>query len=307
LSGDYDKYGMHLEAHPRANPEEDPSAHRYAVSPGYLEAMKIPVIRGRGLDPHASMQTPMEVIVNDVYAKKAWPGEEPLGQRIRMGSATEGPWRTVVGIVGSVRQVSLAADEPDAFYVPEAQWQFADGGQSLVVRVLNGHDAGGMAGAVRAAIWSVDKDQPIVRVSTMEKLIETSAAERRFALILFEAFAVVALVLAAAGIYGVLAGVVTERLREIGVRAALGASRGDLVRMILRQGMSLTVAGVVAGIALTLAFVRVISGMLFGISQSDPGTYVAVTIVLGGVAVLACLIPAWRAARVDPAMTLRSE
>jgi putative ABC transport system permease protein len=100
---------------------------------------------------------------------------------------------------------------------------------------------------------------------------------------------------------------VTERLREIGVRAALGASRGDLVRMILRQGMSLTVAGVVAGIALTLAFVRVISGMLFGISQSDPGTYVAVTIVLGGVAVLACLIPAWRAARVDPAMTLRSE
>ncbi len=164
-----------------------------------------------------------------------------------------------------------------------------------------------MAGAVRAAIWSVDKDQPIMRVSTMEKLIETSAAERRFALVLFEAFAAVALILAAAGIYGVLAGVVTERLREIGVRAALGASRGDLVRMILRQGMGLTMAGVIAGIALTLAFVRVISGMLFGISQSDPGTYVAVTMVLGGVAVLACLIPAWRAARVDPAMTLRSE
>ncbi len=164
-----------------------------------------------------------------------------------------------------------------------------------------------MAGVVRTAIWSVDKDQPIMRVSTMEKLIATSEAARKFALVLFEAFALVALILAAAGIYGVLAGVVTERLREIGVRAALGASRGDLVRMILRQGMGLTGAGVIAGVALTLAFVRVIAGMLFGVSQSDPGTYVIVSLLLGGVALLACLIPAWRAARVDPAMTLRSE
>ncbi len=307
LSGDMDKYGVHIEAHPRANPEEDESAHRYAVTDGYLEAMKIPIVRGRGLDPHASMQTPMEVIVNEAFAKKSWPNEEALGQRVRMGSATEGPWYTVVGIVGAVRQVSLAAEEPDAFYVAERQWPYADGNQSLVVRVLKGHDAAAMAGPVRAAIWSVDKDQPIMRVATMEKLIATSEAARKFALVLFEAFAVVALILAAAGIYGVLAGVVTERLREIGVRAALGASRGDLVRMILRQGMGLTGAGVIAGVALTLAFVRVIAGMLFGVSQSDPGTYLTVSLMLGAVALLACLIPAWRAARVDPAMTLRSE
>ncbi len=307
LSGDMDKYGVHIEAHPRANPEEDESAHRYAVTDGYLEAMKIPIVRGRGLDPHASMQTPMEVIVNEAFAKKSWPNEEALGQRVRMGSATEGPWYTVVGTVGSVRQVSLAAEEPDAFYVAERQWPYADGNQSLVVRVSKGHDAAGMAGVVRTAIWSVDKDQPIMRVSTMEKLIATSEAARKFALVLFEAFALVALILAAAGIYGVLAGVVTERLREIGVRAALGASRGDLVRMILRQGMGLTAAGVIAGVALTLAFVRVIAGMLFGVSQSDPGTYLAVSLMLGAVALLACLVPAWRAARVDPAMTLRSE
>ena len=305
LSGDFDKYGVHTEAHPRENPEQDPSAHRYAVSPGYLETMKIPLLRGRALTAQDNAMSPMVVLVNEAFAKKAWPGEEALGQRIRIGSATEGPWRTVVGIVGAVRQVSLAADEPDAFYTTEAQWMFADSPMSLVVRTKG--NAADLAKPVQAAVWSVDKDMPITRVATMEKLLEQSASQRQFALVLFEAFGLVALVLAAAGIYGVLAGAVTERIREIGVRSALGASRGDIVGMILRQGLSLTGAGVAVGAALALAFMRVINDMLFGVTASDPVTYVGVAVVLSAVALAACLVPAWRAARVDPATTLRAE
>jgi len=305
LSGDFDKYGVHIEAHPRANPEEDPSAHRYAVSPGYFKTMRIPLLRGRLLDEHDNATSPSVVLVNETFAKRAWPGEDPIGQRIRVGSATQGPWRTVVGIVGSVRQVSLDAEEPDAFYVTEAQWLFVDPAMSVVVRASG--DAAGLASAVERAVWSVDKDQPITRVATMDALIQRSEADRRFALILFEAFAVVALVLAAAGIYGVLAGVVTERVREIGVRAALGASRRDIVELILRQGMGLTAIGLAAGLGLAFGSVRVISGMLYGVTGSDPVTYVGVTLVLAGVAAAACAVPAWRASRVDPAKTLRVE
>ncbi|HUO52443.1 MAG TPA: ADOP family duplicated permease [Gemmatimonadaceae bacterium] len=305
LSGDFDMYGVHAESHPRANPEEDPSGHRYAVSPGYLETMRIPVVRGRSFDEHDAAASPAVVLVNESFAKKLWPGEDAIGQRIRVGSPTDGPWRTVVGIVGGVRQVSLAGDAPDAFYVPESQWPYTDGSQSLVVRARG--DAAGLAGAVRSAVWSVDKDQPVTRVATMDRLIEQSAADRRFALTLFEAFALVALVLAAAGIYGVLAGAVTERVREIGVRAALGASRRDILAMILRQGLGLTGLGVAAGLALALVGVRVIAGLLYGVTVTDPATYAGVTAVLTAVAGAACLVPAWRAARVDPATTLRME
>jgi putative ABC transport system permease protein len=306
LSNDFDQYGVHLESHPRANPEEDPSAHRYAVSDGYLATMRIPLLRGRGLDEHDAAAAPPVVLVNDAFARRAWPGEDPIGQRIRVGGSTdEVPWRTVVGIVGNVRQVTLAADEPDAVYVPEAQWPYADGAMSLVVRT-RGNPAD-LADAIRRAVWSVDKDQPIVRLATMDELLESSAAQRRFALVVFEAFAIVALILAAAGVYGVLAGVVTERRREIGVRSALGASRGDIIGMILGQGLSLTGVGVAVGIGCALAFTRLIAGLLFGISESDLRTYLGVTTVLAAVALLACLVPAWRAARVDPATTLRME
>jgi ABC-type antimicrobial peptide transport system permease subunit len=176
---------------------------------------------------------------------------------------------------------------------------------SLVIRTKG--NAADLAKPVQAAVWSVDKDMPITRVATMESLVEQSASQRQFALVLFEAFGLVALVLAAAGIYGVLAGAVTERIREIGVRSALGASRGDIVGMILRQGLSLTGAGVAVGAALALAFMRVINDMLFGVTASDPVTYVGVALVLSAVALAACLVPAWRAARVDPATTLRAE
>ena len=160
---------------------------------------------------------------------------------------------------------------------------------------------------IRRAIWSVDKDQPIVRVATLDALVAASAAERRFALTLFEAFALVALVLAATGIYGVLAGSVAERTREIGVRSALGASRGDIVALVLGQGLSLTIVGIAIGLTAAAAASNALVTLLFGVSRLDPITYVGVVALLLGVSGIACWVPAWRAARVDPSITLRAE
>ena len=165
----------------------------------------------------------------------------------------------------------------------------------------------GLAPAIKAAIWSVDKDQPIVRVATMDDLLAAAAAERRFVLILFEAFALVALILAATGIYGVLSGSVAERTREIGVRAALGASPGDILKLVVRQGMTLTGLGIVIGLSGAAAATQAILTLLFAVSRLDPATYFAVIALLLSVSAIACWVPARRAARVDPSITLRAE
>jgi ABC-type antimicrobial peptide transport system permease subunit len=199
----------------------------------------------------------------------------------------------------------LVASQADAFYTTPEQWRFADNVMSLVVRARG--DAASLAPAIRKAIWSVDKDQPIARVATMDDLLARSAAERRFALILLETFGLVALALAATGAYGVLSGNVTERTREIGLRLALGASRNQILALVLRQGMTLTALGVVIGLSGAVVATRAIVTLLFGVSRLDPMTYLGVTALLLGVSAIACWVPAWRAARVDPAITLRAE
>jgi putative ABC transport system permease protein len=215
------------------------------------------------------------------------------------------PWVTVVGVVADVKHSSLQVGEEDAFYTPNSQWAWADPVMTLVART--DRDAAATAPAVRNAIWSVDKDQAVVRVETMEQIISASEAQRRFAMTIFEVFAILALVLAATGIYGVLAGSVTERFREIGVRAALGATRSNILGLVLRQGMLMTLIGVVIGIVSALAATRALITMLFGVSRVDPLTYIGVIAVLAGVSMLACFVPAWRAARVDPSIALRQE
>jgi hypothetical protein len=217
----------------------------------------------------------------------------------------DGPLHTIVGVVRDVKQASLAASQADAFYTTPEQWRFADNQRSLVVRARG--DAAALAPAIRKAVWSVDKDQPITRVATMDDLLARSAAERRFALILLEIFGLVALALAATGIYGVLSGSVAERVREIGVRLALGASRNQILGLVLRQGMTLTGLGAVIGLGGAVAATRAILTLLFGVSQLDPMTYLGVIALLLGMAMIACWIPAWRAARLDPAITLRAE
>ena len=303
LSSDDDEYGAHFEAGP-AQGAETYDVFRYAVSAGYLETMRIPLRRGRLLDERDGVGAPLVVVISESLARERFQNGDPIGQRLRIGPA-DGPPFTVVGVVGDVKQMSLALDQPEAVYTTASQWRFPDRVMSLVVRGRG--DAAALAPAVRQGVWAVDKDQPVVRVATMDHLLAASAAERRFALTLFSAFALAALVLAAAGIYGVLAGSVAERTREIGVRAALGASRRDILALVLRHGMTLTGLGVAFGLAGAVAATQALATMLFSVSRLDPVTYCGVVAVLGGVATLACSVPAWRAAQVDPATTLRAE
>jgi putative ABC transport system permease protein len=306
LTGEQDVYGMMFEGDSNPNSE---AFFKYNVTPGYFESMRIPLVAGRLLNEQDMLpDSPRAVVINESFAKRRFAGQNPIGRRVclRCGQQQDGsPWSTIVGVVGDVRQLSLELKSEDAAYLPSSRWYWAETTMSLVVRTRG--DAAALAPAIRGAIWSVDKDQPIVRVATMENLVTASQAQRRFAMIIFEAFALVALILAATGLYGVLAGSVTERTREIGVRAALGATPAMILRLIVRQGVWLTLLGIAAGIVGALAASRALISLLFGISRLDPMTYVEVTAILLGVSVIACWLPAWRAAHVDPAITLRAE
>jgi putative ABC transport system permease protein len=307
LSGEIeDGYGVHFESSPTGNPEADNSAFRYAVSPGYFETMAIPLRRGRLLNEHDVNSALPVVLISESLAKSKFPGgQDPIGQRVRIGP-NDGPWFTIVGVVGNVKQTSLVMSQSDAVYITTTQWSlFTDKALWLAVRARG--DAAALAPAIRQAIWSVNKDQPVVRVATMDDLLAASAAERRFALILFETFGIVALVLAATGIYGVLSGSVTERTREIGVRLALGATRRNILALVFRQGMMLIGLGIALGLGGAVAASQAIITLLYGVSPLDPIAYLGVIALLVGVSVIACWMPAWRAARVDPSITLRAE
>jgi putative ABC transport system permease protein len=303
LSGDADVYGAQLE-HDN-DPRDDHSVYRYAVTPSYFAVMRIPLRHGRLLDERDLVPGERGVVVNESFAKRKFPGQDAVGQRIRVGGVNDRPWDVIVGVVGDVKQSSLTMGESGAVYVAASQWLWADNPQWLVVRAHG--DAASLTGAVQRAVWSVDKDQPIVRVATMEHLLDASEAQRRFALIVFEGFALAALVLAATGIYGVISGRVSERLREIGIRSALGASRGSILGLVVRHGLSLTGAGVILGVGAAMMATRAVTTLLYGVTHLDPATYVGVVVLLVLMSLVACALPAWRAARVDPSITLRSE
>jgi len=305
LSGDFETYGIQFQSDTTDQPE---AGLRYAVSPGYFNTMHIPLRRGRLLDEHDVAGAPQAILISESFAKRKFPGLDPLGQRVRVGpdiGRADRPWGTIVGVVGDVKQTSLGLTDTDAFYTATAQFSWVDRAQSLVIRARG--DAAALTPAIKNAIWSVDRDQPIVRVATMDSLLATSEAQRRFVLILLEAFGLVALVLAAIGIYGVLSGNVTERIREIGVRIAVGATRADILGLVVRQGMTLTALGIAIGISGAALASQALIALLFGISRLDPATYIGVIVLLAGVSAVACGVPAWRAARIDPATTLRGE
>jgi putative ABC transport system permease protein len=304
MSSDRDEYGAKFEATP-TQPAEVYGAFRYAVSPGYLDAMRIPLRRGRLFDEHDRGGAPLVALISESLANLRFRGADPIGQHVRVGGPNDAPPYTIVGVVGDVKQMSLALSQSEAVYTTTTQWRWADQVLSLVVRARG--DVAALGPAIRQAAWSVDKDQPIVRIATMDALLSASAAERRFALVLFEAFGLAALVLAAAGIYGVLSGNVAERVREIGVRAALGATRRDILALIVRQGLTLTGVGVAIGLVGSAAATKALITLLFGVSRLDPLTYVGVVGLVGAVGVVACAVPAWRAARVDPVGALRGE
>lgn len=278
---------------------------RYVVTPDYFKTMAIPLRRGRLLEQTDSATAPHVTVISESLAREEFGNQDPLGQRVKIGGHPNWPWYVIVGVVGDVKQASLSGTHLDAAYItPEQSW-YADPAMTLVVRARA--NSVSLAPAIKNAIWMADKNQPIVRIASMDSLLAATVAERRFTLILFEAFGIVALALAAIGIYGVLSGSVAERTREIGIRLALGAPRANILSLIVRQGMMLTAAGALIGIAGSLAAGRAIASQLFGVTPLDIVTYAGVVLLLAGVSVGACWLPAWRASRVDPCVTLRAE
>ena len=282
-----------------------PDAQNRQVTPGWFSAMGIPLVSGRVIEHSDDDKTQRVVVVNESFAHRFFPNGDAIGKRIRLGKLTaEFPWTTIVGIVGDVR--GFALDEPPmpTMYWPVAQIRATP---SLAIVVRTQGDPAAVASAVREAIAEVDPAQPIYDMQTLDQLVAKSLDQRRFTLTLMLLFGVVALVLSAIGIYGVMAFAVTQRTQEIGIRMALGASALDVLKMVVGSGMFLAVIGVVLGLIGSFALTRLMASLLFGVSPTDLMTFGLVTAGLLLVALLACYIPARRATKVDPLVALRYE
>jgi putative ABC transport system permease protein len=283
------------------------SNHRQ-VSTNYLQTMNVPLRQGRYFESSDNAQSMPVAIVNETMARQYWPGENALGRRFKLGGPedTDVPWVQIVGIVADIRQMGLDEPVKAEMYFPYQQgqsiWYIP---RDLVIRTTG--DTSGLIGSVRQAIREVDPDQPVSNVATMAEVLGTEAAQRRMGMIMLVGFASLALLLASLGIYGVLAYFVTQHTAEIGVRQALGATPRNILFLVLKKGMGLTIAGIVIGLIGAFVLTRLMSSLLFGVKASDPLTFVTVPLVLGLVALLACLIPARRATRIDPLVALRYE
>jgi putative ABC transport system permease protein len=301
------KFSFSVEGHTNPSDVNLPFAFYRVVSPNYFRALEIPLQRGRFFDSRDSKDSPPVMVVNRRLAEQFWPGEDPTGKRLKIGPAdSPNPWAVIVGVVGDVRQQGFYDKQLAEFYVPYAQeWRSWMSPKDLLVRT-NG-DPGALAAAVREAVWAVDKDQPVSNVRTMDQVFAAAISRERFQMLLLTLFATLALVLACIGLYGVISYMVAQRTHEIGVRMALGAQAGDVLTLVIRQGMLLAGAGLIVGIGIGSAVTRVLSDMLYGVSARDPLTFVGVPVLLLLVAFLACYIPARRATRIDPLAALRRE
>jgi putative ABC transport system permease protein len=300
LGGNMDSYGIHILEKPSANPENDPSADRYGASSDYLRVMGIPVRRGRGFTSEDRAGSRPVILVNETFARLSFPAEDAIGKQIRVGDR---PPKTIVGIVGDVRHSTLEAPPGRQIYVPASQW--ADNSMILVVQTAR--DTAALAGALRSAIHSVDPDQPVGHIATLERVVEDSAATRRFSMKLLAGFAVLATLLAAVGIFGVVSGSVARRTREIGIRMALGAGRRSILRLVAGRAVGLALVGVVAGTVGALLLGRTLRALLFDVAPTDPAVLAAGAAAVAAVSLLASLLPARRATRVDPLIALREE
>jgi putative ABC transport system permease protein len=291
-----------------------PKGHEYmlanyrAVSPGYLHALGIPLLQGRWIEENDREKSLPVVVINSAMAKAFFPNDSPLGKHMQVGGLpnNEVPWMEVVGIVGDVRQ-SLATEAPTEFYVPypQADQVLPVFGMSVALRTQT--DPMSLAGALRSVVHDIDRNQPVVKLRTMEDTVGESIAQPRFRTVLLALFAGIALALAAVGIFSVMAYSVAQRRRELGVRIALGASRSQILQLVLGHGLRLTIFGLALGLGAAFALTRYLSTMLFAVKASDPPTLVAVSAILLAIAMAACGLPALRATRVDPISALRDE
>jgi predicted permease len=284
-------------------------ANHRQVSADYLKTMNIPLRQGRYFDARDNEKSIPAAIINETMARQYWPGENALGRRFKIGDPddNERPWTQIVGIVADVRQMGLDEPVKAEMYLPYQQidhnpWFIP---RDLAIRTSG--ETGNLVGSVRQAIRETDQDQPVSNVATMAEVLGTEAAQRRMGMIMLVGFAALALLLASLGIYGVLAYFVTQHTSEIGVRLALGASPRNILFLVLKKGMGLTLVGVVLGLGASFALTRLMSSLLFGVNASDPLTFVTVPLLLGVVALLACYVPARRATKVDPLVALRYE
>jgi putative ABC transport system permease protein len=304
LSSNFDGRALVVEDKPVPRGQET-NVDLYVATPGYLRAMQIQLVDGRAFDEHDALDRAPVALVGETAARKLWPGQTPLGRRVRFPGSEKNPqpWRTIVGVVRDVKQYGLDRADVMQLYLPEAQYPASF--MTMVVRSKS--DAAALLGAVRREVGTADKELAVFNVATMEQLLADSVALRRFSMLLLGVFAAVAVALAGVGIYGVISYSVAQRTREIGVRVALGAQRRDVLRLVLGRGLGLAGAGIALGLAGGLAVTRVISSLLFGVGARDPVTFAAVAALLAFVALLACLAPARRAMKVDPMVALRYE
>jgi predicted permease len=292
----------------RAAPEGEKfiNADIRVVGGDYFNAMNIPLLSGRLFSEQDTRTSPRVVIVDEHMAKQLWPGQDPIGKRIRTGGfdvTPDTPWMTVVGVAGRVKQDSLDGDPRMAYYRYHGQTP----SRAMTVVVRSAADPAGLAGAVREQIRALDPDLPIYKLRTMGERVSDSLAERRFSMLLLTVFAALALGLAALGIYGVMAYLVAQGTRELGIRLALGASPRDLRALVVRQGMAVALAGVALGLAGAFVLTRFMRALLFGVHETDPLTFVAIASMLTLVALAASYVPARRASKVDPIVSLRTE
>ena len=280
-------------------PSGDVNPDYLVVSPAYFRSLGIPLLEGRDFTERDDPNAPRVVIVNEATARHFWPGQDPLGRMIKVDE----DWSQVVGVVGDVRQHSLAQQPPPSVYVPYAQdpWPF----MSFVVRTKS--DPVGAAPALETAIHSADKDVPLYKVRAVSDVVAQSLSARRWRMLLLSLFALTALTLSCLGIYGVTAYSVTQRTHEIGIRMTLGAQKRDVLRLVIAQGVKLALAGVGVGLLAALAVMRLATSLLYGVDVADPLTLAGVFVILVGVTLMACLVPALRATKVDPMAALRYE
>jgi putative ABC transport system permease protein len=302
LEGSDNIWGFWLEERPSTEPENG-SALFYRVSPGYFEAMGIPLLAGRDIAAEDRADGGEVVVVSASLAEQHFPGESPLGRRIRWGSEEDSPHVEIVGVVGDVQHYRLGRSSVPQVYVPFAQRPAVD--VSFVIRASI--PPLGLVEGVREAIGAVDPDQPLVGIQAADALISDAISMPRFRSLLMTAFGLTALLLAVVGLYGVMAFSVSQRSKEIGVRMALGATRGSVLGLVVREGVPLVGIGLVIGLLGAFALSRILESMLFGVGSRDPGVFAAVPLALLAVAVVAMLVPARRATKVDPVKTLGEE
>jgi putative ABC transport system permease protein len=302
LGGDFDTTGIGVEGHNYA-PGKEPSPERYIVTPGYFRALRIGLLRGRFFTDQDDTKIPV-ALVNSTAAARFWPGQDALGKHIAV--VTDKNVRTtcvVVGVVNDVKQAGLNAPRSMQIYLPHALAR----NDNLTLTIRTASDPLALAASVRSQVLALDPELAISNVATLDQVLDNSIASQRFSTQLLGAFAALGLLLASIGVYGTLSYSVAQRTREIGIRVALGAARHDVLLLVLRNALTLVIAGVAAGLVGALVAARLLSGMVFGITTHDAATFIMTPVVLVAVALVACYVPAHRALRIDPVVALRYE